>query len=628
MCGFFGIMWHQSSLVPDAKRLRETIDLLKHRGPDSRGQYVGAGIGLVHTRLSLLDPTPRSDQPFWDKQNRYCIIYNGEIYNFKGLRSELERAGRSFRTTSDTEVLLECIIHYGPETTLRKIEGMFAFAVYDKQDETLLLARDRFGIKPLYIYDMEDMFVFASEIRAMRPWIKLEPDFLTISAYLQGYAEPTYRRSTYYRNIKFLAPGSVIKIRKGSSAHYTDFFNLSNFWDHDRIEQLNQKDEKDIIDGVEALLLNSIKTQLHADVPVGALCSGGVDSSLITAMASSIHNNIAIFHANIVGIHSEHDAATSLSKSLKLDLHHVDVYDDDFINQFVDVIDHYDHPFLANPHSIPFLMVSRLVQANKVKAVLTGEGADECFLGYEWLAPDIRDWRRIVTKKLKKGYHALQKYLPNRAQNILEPGVDTNILVPQLHNRFENTMRHLDISAKLYTTQAGMKYRKELKTLGELGCTLPSLLHRNDSLGMAAGIEARFPFLDHALVQQAVNIPYRYKVRPSLTVADSAHYFFENKWVLRKVAERYLPRSLSHRKKIPFIVDAFDRMTIAPLFFHKSLIADLFGLSTREVIYLSENADHEFRLQLVHLEVWLHVCLHNLAKQPIVDRLHNHTKIK
>ena len=628
MCGVFGIMGDRSDKVPDMKRLQETSRLLHHRGPDSNGIYRDAGVGLVHTRLALLDPVHRSDQPFWDEKKRYCIVYNGEIYNFRELRSELEKLGRSLRTNSDTEVLLECILHYGPESILPRLEGMFAFAVYDKVNHTLLLARDRFGIKPLYVYEHGGLFAFASEVGALRPWIKLEPDLLTISAYLQRYEEPTYQGSTYYKYVKFFPPGSFFNVQNGNSAQICTFFSLCDYWDPDRNEHLKGCNENEVIDRVEEALFESVRMQLVADVPVGALCSGGVDSALVTAIAAKVHDNLGIFHANVAGKLSEYDAAYSVAKVLKLDLKSVEVNDEDFLNRFIEVIRHYDHPFLANPHSIPFYMVARLVQENTFKAILTGEGADECFLGYEWLAPDIRNWRRIIKKKLAKGIQTLSRFFPERRMETDSgAGVGRDVLVAQLHDRFEHTQRYQQLT-RFRGANGETIPRRLLKSLIELGCTLPSLLHRNDSLGMAASIESRFPFLDHQLVELAVNLPYEFKIRPSTSTVDPTHYFFENKWVLRKVAERHLPRSLSHRKKMAFPTDTFSRIVISPTFFPKSLVADLFGLSTRETLYLAEQADPYFRLQLFHLEVWLHVCLHQFPEQSALDKLKDYIRIK
>lgn len=438
MCGIFGVVWHAVDSIPDEFRLKETARLLSHRGPDSYDIYNDRGIGLVHTRLSLVDLSTNSNQPFWDKQKRYCLVYNGEIYNFKQLRIQLEQRGIKFRTTSDTEVLLESVIEWGIEAILPKLEGMFAFALYDAVEKTLVLARDRFGIKPLFIGDNDETFLFASEIQAMRPWISLKPDQLSISSFLQGFDGPT-RGSSFFEGVKILPPGTLVKLRRGESAQYSKFFSLSDFWSQEEAEKLRQLKPQQMVDLVDRYLFESVQKQMFADAQVGALCSGGVDSSLIMAMASQYHNNLAIFHANVVGPNSEFDAAAKLAKHLKLDLKTVEVRDRDFIDLMPDVMEHYGYPFYRIPQSVPLLMVSRLIQNNKVKAVLTGEGADECYLGYTWLAPNITRWRRQPFKSLNKLVKTLTKATTKEK---VEPYWKTLYmsspnLVTQLHNRFE-----------------------------------------------------------------------------------------------------------------------------------------------------------------------------------------------
>src|ERR1700736_6683992 len=180
MCGIFGVIRRSGDIVPDQARLDETARLLGHRGPDGHGTFSEPGIGLVHTRLSLLDLNERSNQPFWDREHRHCLVYNGEVYNFQALRDQLAKGGVEFRTTCDTEVVLEAMLHWGPDAALPRLEGMFAFALYDRQTKSLLLARDRFGIKPLFVYETPDELVFASEVMPMRPWVNLKPDLLSV----------------------------------------------------------------------------------------------------------------------------------------------------------------------------------------------------------------------------------------------------------------------------------------------------------------------------------------------------------------------------------------------------------------------------------------------------------------
>jgi asparagine synthase (glutamine-hydrolysing) len=636
MCGIFGVLWHDKESIPDARRLEQTARLLQHRGPDNTGVYADVGVGLVHTRLSLLDLGPRSNQPFWDRQKRYCLLYNGEIYNFKELRAELEQCAIQFRTTSDTEVLLEWLINRGVEATIAKLEGMFAFALYDSAEKSFVLARDRFGIKPLFIYDEDDTFVFASEIAAMRPWVKFNPDLLSISSFLQGFSGPT-RGYTFFEKIKFLDPGGTVKIRRGERARYNRLFAVDDLWRPEETEELKRLKPGKLVDRLDELLHKSVKSQLFADAPVGALCSGGLDSSILMALASKYHNDLTIFHANVVGPLSEYEAAAQLAKHLKLDLKVIDVHDQDFIDQMPDVIEHYSHPFYPNAHSAPFLMVSRLVQRYNVKAILSGEGADECYLGYSWLAPtNIQKWlnfRKMAIKSMKITTKESADPIKSRYWG---PGIvggshgDTQAeLMTALHNRFEVANETMESRSRVFGANMMRGDYSVLKSLDLLNYNLRSLLHRNDSMGMAASIESRFPFLDTELVKLALNMPYKYKIRFSPLSFDKNHVFFRDKWILRKVGDRYLPRALSQREKKPFPINAYSprRMQISPRFFENSHISELFGLSWHQTKYLTEKATHDLKLKLTQLEVWCHVCLNDFPKEAIKRRLMDHVSV-
>ena len=631
MCGIFGIIWKQSTQTPSKSLLKETSNLIGHRGPDGCGIYAEKGIGLVHTRLSLVDLSSGADQPFWDDSLRYCLVFNGEIYNFKELRSELERQGIQFRSTSDTEVLLKSLLKYGFEETLPKLEGMFAFALYDRVEQTVVIARDRFGIKPLFIYDDKDAFIFASEVPAMRPWLEIEPDLMSISSYLQGFFGPT-QGFTFYEGIKILPPGGTIKLstRKGKTT-YGKFFNLSDFWSQEEAEKLKRLTPNQLTDLVEEQLLNSIDRQMFADAKVGALCSGGVDSSLIMAMAAVKHNNLAIFHSNVVGPLSEYEAAAKLAKHLKLDLKTVEVRDRDFIDLFPLIMEHYGRPFIR--HSAPFLKVSQLVQSSGVKAVLSGEGSDECYLGYRWSAPNIIYWSQKPFSSLQKLINRI--FGPQRFPDYWQTSGSLSRKAPtfseEIHNRFEVALESKKIRDNLQALKdngANLDEKSVLSSLDLLNYNLRTLLHRNDSMGMSASIESRFPFLDCQVVKTAINMPYSSKIHFSPTALDLHHIFFENKWILRKVADRYLPPELSRRPKKNFPVNALKRFQISPNFFQDSYVSNLFKLSKSETQYLVDNSNHSFKLKLLHLNVWGDVCIQNLSKQSVLDRMNQYISIK
>jgi len=625
MCGIFGILHHQHDTVPDKSKLEKTALLLEHRGPDSYGIHADTGIGLVHTRLSLLDLQARSNQPFWDPQGRYALVYNGEIYNFKEMRERLERRGHTFRTTSDTETLLQCLMTDGVEETLPTLEGMFSFTLYDKLEQTLTLVRDQFGMKPLFICDTNEVFLFSSEIQAMRPWLTFTPDKLSISSFLFGFGGPT-KGHTFFHNIRSLSPGTILRIKAGHASHTSPFFSMTDFWDQTQANRLQNLKPKNLVDEIEELLLESVRKQLLvADVPVGALCSGGVDSSLIMAMAATFHKNLAIFHANIVGPNSELEAATRLAEHLWLELNTVNVHDQDFIDSMPDVIEHFGHPYYECPQSIPILLVSRLIHSHRIKAVLSGEGSDECYLGYNWVVPNIQQWRHYIkdiSKRLLRFTGATLSSRQNRNINIHE-------LILGLHNRFEVNLENDEIDELKQLTNCTTLHNSTTKSLKLLNYGLRGLLHRNDSMGMAASVESRFPFLDTKLVQLAVNVPYKHKVRFSPTTLDTNHLFFCDKWILREVAKRYLPPDLSHRSKRPFSVDAYRRSKISSDFFDKSFVSELFGLSSRERTYLADHISGSptLKTKLIQLEVWAHIFLKNDSKESILNTLQRNISV-
>lgn len=622
MCGIFGIVMHNGEFVPGKDRLEQAARLLEHRGPDGYGVYSEPGLGFVHTRLSLVDLSSRSNQPFWDTEGRYCIVYNGEIYNFKELRSELETQGIPFRTTSDTEVLLQSVIYTGLEKTLQRLEGMFAFVFYDKVEKKLVLARDRFGIKPLFIYEDENCFLFSSEVKAMMPWIDLKPDFPTISAFLYGFNGPT-KGHTFFDKVKILSPGSVVKVRIGGKSEFKTFFSMPDFWDPEHADRIKCLKPAQIVDQVEQLLLESVRKQLVADVSIGGLCSGGLDSSIIVAMAARFHKNLAVFHANIVGKLSEYDAAYQLAKHLKLDLQAADVHDHHFIDEIPVVTEHFSLPFYICPHSIPLLMVARLIRRNGIKAVLSGEGSDECFLGYDYLSPDIRKWPQYALRAFRKMMRIIRRRKPNTAPYWAQ----SSEFAMGLHTRFEREYENAEIRSSLKKELGTSAGESAYHSMDLLSYHLRRLLHRNDTMGMAASVEARFPFLDSALVKFAVNMSYEYKVRFSPFSLDPNHYFFKDKWVVREVARRYLPKELHERPKKPFPINAFDRMEISSELFEGSVILEMFGLTTREADFLFENAGRNLRLRLMHLEVWSKVFFEGVSKEAITERLRKNISI-
>lgn len=623
MCGIFGILLSSSTQTPNRKKIQQSTKLLDHRGPDAVSTYCAPGVGLGHTRLSFVDVDARSNQPFWDVSGRYALVFNGEIYNFRELRKELEAQGISFRTTSDTEVLLMMLLHRDPLVALNSLQGMFSFALYDCRERTVLLARDRFGMKPLFVYEDDSRFMFASETKALKPWLDLRPDRFMIGAYLLNFRGPTNGPS-FYEDIGSVAPGHLMFKRVGQAAEARPFSKLEEFMNPDALEYYAGMSSPTLVDHVDHLLSASVKSHLLADVPVGAFCSGGVDSSLIMAMAAREHNNLAIFHANVKGRWSEFDAASALARHLRLEMRSVDVEEQDFVDFLPRSIAHFEQPIADRPNCVPMMRVAELARENGVKGLLSGEGSDECFLGYPWLG----------RKRLTDFYYATGRRIGELVRKM--PGVG-EILAPQFgdggsHVREAFTRCEIaDDNTRVRQAVLSMSMHgasiHHAWTLEYLHHHLRILLHRNDTMGMASSIESRFPFLDHGVVQAAINMPGKFKLRRDFTVLDRAHPFQRDKWIVREVANRYMPRSLSQRNKFGFWTTVFDRMKIDANYFHNSWISDMLNLTNAQMDNMMGSAGRKFALRLLHLDVWGRMCIDGAAEGSCVSLMHSNIKI-
>ena len=584
MCGIFGVVPTDRAAIPDESAVRRTAELLRHRGPDGSGVHVAPGIGLAHTRLALLDLNPRSAQPFWDNNREHCLVYNGEIYNFKQLRDELENDGIEFRTTSDTEVVLKSVLHWGIETAVQRFEGMFAFAIWSSATGELVLARDRFGIKPLFLATTGQHTLFTSEIHALREWVEPKADMRTVMAFLYGSGGPT-KGQTFIENVVNVPPASIVRLRPGEAPRHSSYFQLGEFWDEETWSRLALTKPEARVDQMEDTLMSSVEKQLVADARVGVLCSGGVDSSLILALAAKSHTDLKVFHANVVGPASETEAATRLARHLGLDLAVVEVHDDDFIELLPSLSRHTGSPFHLTPHSVPFYRVSQLVRDSGVKAVLSGEGADEAYLGYPWLA---RSQKRTSDNAVT----------PSRTT--MSPTAD---LLTSMLEHFDIESEHEDNESLILAIDDADRWRV-LQSLDLMNSNLRALLHRNDAMGMAASIESRFPYLDTELIRHAINLPPKTKIRLGLSSRDRRHPLFVDKWILRKVADRHLPKGLSRRAKVPFATSAYRRLQIDPKFFLGGFLDEYLRLDLSRYERFLEHADKTLQSKIVHLETW------------------------
>lgn len=626
MCGIFGVILDRPETAIDATKLSQSLTLMQHRGPDAQQLLEKPGIGLAHARLSLVDQSSRSNQPFLDETGRYALVYNGEVYNFKELRRGLESKGVRFVTTSDTEVVLQCLIHKGVDA-LTEFDGMFALAFVDLSNGSTLLARDRFGKKPLFWSpgaDGHPGLAFSSTALSMGPWGGLRPDQNSLYAYLMGFGGPTAGPS-FFDGIHALSPGHVLRFERGQKPQISPFFKLAEFLDADEAGRLNTLSADAVADEFDELMQQAVASRRFADAKVGAFCSGGVDSSLILAMAARQDKDIALFHANVKGTWSETHAAKGLADHLGLNLHVAEVEEQDFVDMIPRVMGHYGYPFSYHPNCAPLMMTAQLARDNGVKGLLSGEGADELFLGYPWLG------RKPITDVIdgaRNGMARLVRALPGIGPVLLpEPSGNPALLYDILNGR-EMVDDMDDVARALDSFPHHAKDPSHQWTLDYMHHHLRTLLHRNDTMGMAASIEARFPFLEHDLVRFGVNLPKKFKLRVSPFVMEKAHPFVRDKWVVRAVADRYLPRNLSQRIKIGFWTTVFQRLDISADYFNGSPLMDVLDLSQRQLQATLAEASSDFQLRLLLGDVWMRTVLANEAEDVAVMRLRDHVSIR
>ncbi len=615
MCGIFGII-PRAGETPDEALLRAAIGQLAHRGPDASVTHAQPGLGLAHARLSLVDTNERSHQPFWDASKRYVLIFNGEVYNFKELRAELEALGHVFRTTSDTEVVLNMLIEYGPKGALPRLDGMFALGFFDTETRQLVLARDRFGMKPLFYTKAPAGFMFSSEIKAMRPFVDLEPDLGSVAAYLMKFGGPT-KGVTFYQGIEELGPGQMLSLSPNGTSEIESFFALTDFLDEAEFERLSALTDTQIVDEFEDRMTKAVRSHAFADAAVGAFCSGGVDSSLIVALAAKTMPDIALFHAEVVGAWSEAPAARALAKHLGLDLHKVDVNEAEFVSSIPQVMRHYEYPFTYHPNCAPLMMIAGLARDTGVKGLLSGEGSDELFLGYPWLGrkrlTDAYDRVIAVTGGAVARIPAIGKILnPDRLGNYqaVRDILNGREVIDDLNAARDALARHPAIARDPMATW----------TLDYMGHHLRTLLHRNDTMGMAASIEARFPFLDNQLAAFGVNLPGRHKLKRGM-VFEKAHPFVRDKWVVRALADRHIPKNLSQRIKIGFWTTVFQRLEIKDAALVTDGLGDMLRLSKRQLGDLAAESSPDLKLRLLHLDIWHRTCIAGEADEVSQARL-------
>jgi asparagine synthase (glutamine-hydrolysing) len=562
MCGIAGIVPSVSSEMPERGRLERMIGALRHRGPDGFGFHVEQGVGLAHARLSIIDLLT-GDQPIHNENKTVWVVFNGEIFNYLELRQRLDSFGHRFYTQSDTEVLVHAYEQFGLDF-VDELNGQFAIALWDSTARRLVLARDRVGIRPLLFARTAEGLAFASEAKSFfaGDWLRAELDALGLAEVCTFWSCVAPR--TPFKGVEALPPGHIAVLEDGR-------LQLRRYWDWD-FSEVGAAKLEETVDELRELFVDAVRLQLRADVPVGAYLSGGLDSSAVTA-AIRRFSEAPLRTFSIAFTASEFDERgyqQDVAQFLSTDHHRREVKSEDIGAALPRALYHIESP-LVRTAPVPLMLLAEDVRAAGFKVVLTGEGADEVFGGYDlfkegkirrfWAKSPASSWRPMLLRRLY-GYLATS---PMSAQGLASrffgQALDATNDVYFAHRpRWTMTNRVL----RLMTPELRKRIDADhpIGRLAELAPRPDSawsplardqyveahtlltgyLLHaQGDRVAMASSVEGRYPFLDHRLVEFANRIPARWKLRG-----------LKEKYILRRAVEPWLPRHIVHRPKQPY----------------------------------------------------------------------------
>lgn len=565
MCGFGGYFGEGAAPAEAARLLERMASAIAHRGPDERGTAVFSGAGLCHTRLSIVGLAD-GQQPM-SLDGRLSIAFNGEIFNYVELREALRSRGRVFRTSSDTEVILHLYDEKGPDC-LADLNGDFAFAIWDERRRRMFLARDRMGVRPLFYTSVRNTLFFASEVKALLqvPGVEAEMDPIALDQIFTLWAPIAPR--TPFKDIQELEPGSMMLVEEGKRT-VRPYWSLS-FPDH--ASSSRHTGENAAAEELRALLADATRLRMRADVPVGSYLSGGLDSSIVSALAAGMTPEV-LRTFSVAFDNAEHDeSAFQMEMAAALGTMHstVQCRDEDIASVFPEVIRSTERPILRTAPA-PLFKLSALVREKGLKVVLTGEGADEVFAGYD-LFKEARVRRfcaRQPGSRIRPHlFRKLYPYLPGLKQQSAEylaaffgagaDSPDDPLFSHKPRIRVTGAAK-LFFSADLRETLSGYDAAEELASrlpvdFGrwhplhqaqylETRFLLPGyiLSSQGDRMAMAHGIEGRFPFLDHRLVEFAAGLPPEMKLKGLV-----------EKHILREATKDLLPETILRRPKQPY----------------------------------------------------------------------------
>lgn len=597
MCGFVGVL-RRNGEGAETSVIEQMLEPLRHRGPDGSGVWSEREVALGHVRLSILDLSERAGQPILTADRAAALVYNGEVYNYRDLRRDLEREGVSFESTGDTEVVLQALAHWGPEIAIPRFNGMFAFAYYDVRKRALWFARDRLGIKPLYIAECGPELIFGSEPRALlaHPTVTRRPDRLSIASFvLRGRPDPRY---TMFEGIKAIEPGSWWRV-DGSGIERRRWFHVLDALD---VERLLSERCADVVGRFEQSLDESVRLHLASDVPLATICSGGVDSSLITALARPYVDDLRAYVADLPFDQGEGEAAQRVADSLGISLTRVRVDRECYLRHWPETIFYEGHPCFHRSN-VALLALARKCRADGVKVLLNGEGSDELFGGYLWHEAAYRTfhWPERIARALI--------FPPSRRRRVRQrlrrdcfsaiPGVAGLGARAIATIDGEGEVRRRAILEKLAPVRSRADRALLARCLDDLYYSLDSLLRRHDRTAMAASIEMRVPFIENGIIDLGMHLPRRAKFHRG-----------QSKWVVKQAAQKLLPADIVHARKRAFpMPNTFDAGCESLL--RGGAAAGLLHWTdaTQKAMEQEARRDSNLRFLLVGLELWARISL-------------------
>jgi len=617
MCGIGGILGLTGTVVDEAE-LRRLGDALTHRGPDQRAWARQGSVGLTATRLAIVDLSDAGSQPMTDAT--HALAFNGEIYNHTELRQELEAAGVSFTGRSDTEVLFHLLRVDGVAATLPRLRGMFAFAWTD--GERLWLARDRFGIKPLVWTRDGARLVFASEARALAAIVNLRVDAAQALFSFLSLGDRSGRR-TLFTGVQQVPPGHVLEAGPNGPTRVDRWHRFASDVDPAHAAELAELPYPELALRLDRLLADAVQRMLMGDAPTGTFVSGGVDSAVLAAMVGATEPPNTLLAADVRGPRSEVQAARSVADALGRPLRTTAFEPTSVLDQWAGATEIYEAPLVTHMNSLPYGALARLAQAEGVKSVLTGEGADELFYGYAETA--FEPARRLLRAPVL-AVQRLYGTVPGLAKRVLPELSDPREReLADAGEDFER--RRLAAEALDAYAFAGRDAPRLAAGLEMVTGHLLSLLHRNDRMGMAASVESRFPYLDEDVVSFALNLPLDAKLRWGTARHDRKHPFLQDKAVLRDVALRHLPAEVAHRPKDGFPTIGHEQMAVAPGLFEDGWLAATLGWSREGIEHLCASEPRVVAGRMASVEVFGRRYDGGETVDEISDRLRRYVRI-